>query len=237
MDRYKILLWFALFFGATPIFAETVLWLAGDSIIRHYSEAELPRCGWGQMLNELTKPGVRIENRGLSGRSLKRFMLDKNWESLMLGVKKGDFVLISFAHNDQYRNVEKYIADPAEYAARLKQCISEVRAKEATPVLVTSVPRYRFKGDNRPLQTLGEYPDAMRRIATETGTELIDLNAALTEQLRTLPMHESSEFYLLKKIPGKDDREHLTVAGARNAARIAVAEAKKHSLSVAELFR
>lgn len=220
------------------VFGAPTLWLAGDSIIRDYSEAELPRAGWGQMLRELARPGVVIENRGLSGRSLKRFILDKNWEALLAGVKEGDFVILSFAHNDQYKNAPRYHAEPDEYGALLRQCIAEVRAKGATPVLVTSIPRYRFLRANVPSQTLGEYPGVMREVAAGTGTGLIDLNSVLTGQLSRLDMDESAKFYILDKLdPKRRDVEHLTPEGARNAARTAVEEAKKKKLPIAELFQ
>ncbi len=227
-----------LIFCSLNLCAAPILWLAGDSIIRDYTQNELPQAGWGQMLREFVKPGISVENRGLSGRSLRRFINDRHWESLMKGVRKGDFVIISFAHNDQYKSYTAGYSDPELYGKLLSQCIAEVRAKEATPVLVTSVPRYRFERNNVPAQTLGEYPDTMRRIAAETGTALIDLNSVLTEQLCELDMAESAKFYILdKRAPERRDVEHFTVEGARNAARTAVKEAKKKNLPMAELFQ
>ncbi len=237
----KVLLFLLGLMICTGAMGAPAIHLAGDSIIREYTGPDYPRFGWGQFFRELTKPGVRVNNRGLGGRSLKRFITDKNWESLIKDVKKGDFVIISFAHNDQYRTHRgeplpaKWVAEPAEYAAILKNCISEVRAKGATPVLVTSVPRYRFEKDNVPQQSLGEYPDTMRQVAKDENADLIDLNAEMTEQLRTMDMKESAEFYILDRLnPPHRDTEHLTEKGSRHVAETVAAIARKNNLSIAE---
>jgi hypothetical protein len=63
-----------------------------------------------------------------------------------------------------------------EFPVNIARYVSETRAKGATPVLVTPLARRQFKAgklDN----DLVPWADAIRKIAAETGTPLLDLNA------------------------------------------------------------
>lgn len=66
----------------------------------------------------------------------------------------------------------------AEQKEHLKLFIREARSRGATPVLVTSMPRRNFDADGRVLNTLGDYPEAVRQTAKEEAVALIDLFAA-----------------------------------------------------------
>jgi hypothetical protein len=61
----------------------------------------------------------------------------------------------------------------ATYKSDLKRLVADVRAKGATPVLVTSMERKNGVSTN----TLGEYPETVRQVATEDNVALIDLHA------------------------------------------------------------
>jgi hypothetical protein len=62
------------------------------------------------------------------------------------------------------------------YADALRRYVAEVREQGGTPVLVTPMNRRRFEGTTV-ANTLGDYPEAVHRVATETSTPLIDLFA------------------------------------------------------------
>ena len=67
------------------------------------------RFGWGQELAQffdLSK--INVVNRAIGGRSSRTFQYEGRWDMVLAEMKKGDFVIIQFGHND----VGKY-DDPA----------------------------------------------------------------------------------------------------------------------------
>ena len=92
-------------------------------------------------------------------------------------LKKDDWVVIQFGHNDQKIKGE----EPENgYTRRLNDWIDRIREKGAFVVLVTPVERRRFDektGEHGP-KTLEGYANAMKAVAEKLGVPLIDLNDA-----------------------------------------------------------
>ena len=57
--------------------------------------------GWGQMLPMLLQGPVKVSNHAVNGQSSKSFIDSGRWDKMMDGVKKGDYVIIQFGHNDE----------------------------------------------------------------------------------------------------------------------------------------
>jgi lysophospholipase L1-like esterase len=149
------------------------LFLAGNSTV--VDQDNEPWCGWGQMLPRFMTPGIAVANYAESGEAANSFISAKRFAKILTKMKKGDWLLIEFGHNDQKQTGENR-GPYTSYKESLKFMIDETRKKEATPVLVTPMHRRRFDEDNKVINTLGEYPDAMRQLAEEEEVMLIDLN-------------------------------------------------------------
>jgi lysophospholipase L1-like esterase len=151
-----------------------VIYLAGDSTVAN-QPAE-PAASWGQMLPALFDDRIAVANHAKSGATLKSFIADLRLAKVLSGIKAGDYLLIQFGHNDQKAQWPQTYADPQHaYPAYLRAFIAEARARGAHPVLVTSPERRNFD-DGHIRDTLGEYADAVRRVAAEEGVPLVDLN-------------------------------------------------------------
>ena len=148
------------------------IYLTGDSTV---VDAQYePWASWGQMLPYFFVPDeVVIANYAESGETLKAFedrhQINKIWNT----IKPGDYLLIQFGHNDQKAGNSM----KSGYRKRLKEWISRARELGATPVLVTSMNRRVFDENNTIVNTLDDFPDAMREIAKEEKVDVIDLNA------------------------------------------------------------
>ena len=151
------------------------VFLAGDSTVT--DQTREPWAAWGQMLPRFFTPDVAIANHAESGETLIAFVNEGRLEKLLSQMKAGDFLFIQFNHNDQ-KPGPNYAAPFAAYQEHLKSFIGAARKRRATPVLVTSMLRRRFDDEGRIINTLGDYPEAMRQTANEEGVALIDLNAA-----------------------------------------------------------
>jgi lysophospholipase L1-like esterase len=157
-----------------PITDVPTLYLAGDSTV--VDQDKEPWCAWGQMLPVFFGPGISVSNQAESGETIKSFVGERRYAKVMSTIKSGDYLMIQFAHNDQ-KPGSGYVPAQTEYKDLLRRYIADARAKGATPILVTPMNRRHFDDQGKIVQTLGEYPQAMRDVAAEQKVELIDLNA------------------------------------------------------------
>lgn len=64
----------------------------------HKAPVKLERQGWGSALPEFMK--IQIVNLAISGRSARSYTNENRFKTLATKVKKGDYVVIQFGHND-----------------------------------------------------------------------------------------------------------------------------------------
>lgn len=161
------------------------VYLAGDSTCANKQADKRPETGWGEMLDRFFKPGkVKIDNRALNGRSTKSFRSEGHWQKILDVLKKGDYVFIQFGHNDESKDKGERYSTPDEFKKNLVRFVEEVRAKKATPVLLTPVMRRRFNEKGEFYDTHGEYPDITRAVAAEYKTPLLDLHHETEEIIK-----------------------------------------------------
>ncbi len=225
--------------------AAPAIWLIGDSTVASYPKTSEPLTGWGQVLNQYCKPGVKVFNHAISGRSTKSFIAEKRWDKVIAGVKKGDFLLIQFGHNDQKKDPARHAPANGLYKELLKKFIAEAKAKGVNTVLVTPVMRRSYDKKTGELRnSLGGYPNAMQEVAKETGTPLINLNQIMFDKMKPMTKEETKKLYnhcppgkYKKWIKGREDNSHFNTYGAKTVSGWLVADAKKQKLAVAELFK
>ncbi|WP_217554909.1 pectinesterase family protein [Vibrio metschnikovii] len=82
--------------------ASTRLFIVGDSTAAHYEPEVYPRMGWGQVLAERLEEHqtLMVVNAARSGRSSRDFINGRWLDYLEPMVRKGDYLLIQFGHND-----------------------------------------------------------------------------------------------------------------------------------------
>ena len=189
--------------------------LAGDSQVTAYSDEAYPQAGWGEYLSEALGGGVQVNNHAIGGESTKSFRDSGKWARLMEETVRGDVVMIYFMGNDQ-KTDEAHATDPATtYRDNLRGFLNDVRAKGATPILVTSVLRRMFHSNGLPQRNMGEYPAAMRAVADETNTLLIDCEEWSYNWLSGLGFDGAEPYYVTnKRDPEKMDNSHFTEEGA-----------------------
>ena len=170
----------------TSITNVVTVFLTGNSTV--VDQLLEPYTAWGQMIpcffkantegvNSLdsneNKPVISIANHAESGESLKSFISEKRLEKVLSLIKSGDYLFIEFAHNDQkIKDLDPFIG----YKKLLKQFIDSAKNKGAKPVLITSMHRRVFDSLGQIINTLGDFPEAMRQTAKEENVPLLDLN-------------------------------------------------------------
>jgi lysophospholipase L1-like esterase len=221
------------------------VFIAGDSTAAPKLETKRPETGWGEQLQKhFDEKRVRIDNQAANGRSTRTFISEGRWQALIDKVRAGDYVLIQFGHNDQSKEKVDRFTPPDDFRHNLERFVAEVRAKRATPVLLTPVMRRRFDKDGKFYDTHGEYPDLTRRVAAEQKVPLIDMHRMSEKVLVKYGPEESRKLFLQLK-PGEnpnypqgvEDNTHFSPAGADVMASLAVEGIREQRLGLAKFLK
>ena len=222
----------------TPAPDAVTVYLAGDSTVT--DQPEEPWCAWGQMLPRFFGPGIAVANNAESGESLRSFLGAGRLDKVLSTMKAGDYLFIQFGHNDMKEHGEG-VGAFTTYAADLKRFVAEARKRGGLPILVTPMNRRRFDADGKIVNTLGDYPDAVRRTAKDENVPLIDLNAmskTLFEAMGPEGTLKAFVHYPAGTFPGqvkelKDDT-HFNTYGAYQLAKCMVEGIKADKLGLAK---
>jgi len=161
----------------TKIDAIKTLFLAGDSTVTDQDLS--PWASWGQFITQYFNDEIVVANYASSGASLASFKGRKRWAKVLSLIKKGDYVMIEFGHNDGKRKGEG-IGPWQSYSDLLKEYVKGAREKGATPILITPTQRRWFDKNGKLNDTHGDYPAAMRKVAKDLNVALIDLTKMTT---------------------------------------------------------
>ena len=209
--------------------------ITGDSTGSTYVSSLAPRAGWGQALPVFLSSKAVAVNAAQSGASSKSFVDQGRLDQVLTKIKRGDYLLISFGHNDEKKeDPARYTEPSTTYKSYLSQFIDKGRAKGAKPVLVTSVERRRFSTSGTITPTHGAYPAAMRELAAAKRVPLVDLTASSTALFNRVGVEGTKKYFLHltagqhPNYPGGvEDNTHFQAAGAIEVARL-VATALRH---------
>ncbi len=214
---------------------EIVFHLVGDSTVadKPYGKGN-PEKGWGQVFPLYFKEGVKIVNHAVNGRSTKSFRDEGRWDKVLQVLKKGEYVLIEFGHNDQKtEDPARFAAPDTDYKANLERYITEIKAKGAIPVLATPIARRKFDESGQLVDTHGRYPEVVRELAAKEGVALLDLHKQTNALLARLGEERSKGLFLhlapgdYETLPeGKADDTHLSANGAFRVCDLVVEELK-----------
>ncbi len=119
-----------------------------------------------------------------------------------------------------------------------------MRAKGATPVLMTPVMRRRFDKAGAFQDSHGEYPDLVRRVAAEQKVALIDMHRKSEKVLVKYGAEESRRLFLQLKAgenpnypQGVEDNTHFSPLGADIMAGLAVEGIREQKLGLAKYLK
>jgi len=235
--KFKLLLitFFTIFVSATYGQRRIDVYTIGDSTMADKNAEVFPETGWAQVLQRFFDDQVKIHNHAVNGRSTKSFIAEGRWQVVLDSLQKGDYVFIQFGHNDEKdKDTSRYTKPFGSYTANLKKFVTETRMKGATPVLFTPIVRRKFDDKGMLVNTHGDYPVAVRKLAKKMKIHLIDMQKFTAGKVQDLGDVRSKELYLWtepnRKFPkGRQDDTHLCTKGALCYASLAVQELKKIS--------
>jgi rhamnogalacturonan acetylesterase len=204
------------------------LYLVGDSTVNNSAEGFV---GWGNVIGEyFDKKKINVVNRARGGRSSRTFYTEGLWRQVAEELKAGDFVLIQFGHNDggaidkeKFRGSIKGVGEQSQeitgqdgkpetvytFGWYLRKFIADAKAKNATVVLLSPVPRNRWK-DGQVERAEENYGKWSREVAASEKVFFVDLNEITARKYEKTGAEKVGAEYFTTK-----DQTHTSAAGAR----------------------
>ncbi|HEY2881836.1 MAG TPA: GDSL-type esterase/lipase family protein [Pirellulales bacterium] len=174
------------------------LFLIGDSTVKNSWDAGTDGLwGWGKPLEfYFDKSKVNVENQALGGTSSRSYQ-KANWPGVLALVKPGDFVMMQFGHNDGAMGGRASIRGNSEetreegtgdnketvhtYGWYIRKYITDVKAKGATPIVCSLIPRKSFAPDGKTNRAANGYGGWAEEAAKQEGALFIDLNGIIAD--------------------------------------------------------
>lgn len=212
--------------------AKPTLWLIGDSTVNNGTKGQM---GWGSVLAPyFDETKINVVNKARGGRSSRTFYTEGLWDAVLKEMKSGDFVLMQFGHNDggslrqstraslkgNGEETEDY-TDAATgktetvhtFGWYLRKYISDAKAKGATAVVLSLIPRNDWK-DGKVQRAFPGYGQMAKDAAQTGGALFVDLNAIIADRYDALGQDAVKPFF-------PNEHTHTNQAGAElNAASV-----------------
>jgi len=223
------------------------VYMIGDSTVKNgQGDGAGGLWGWGDYLGQfLDTTKVNVQNHALGGTSSRTFQDKGLWEPVRDSLKKGDYVLVQFGHNDagplndDYRargtiegtgeeseEIDNILTGKHEtvhsYGWYIRKLIKETKEKGAIPIIMSPIPRNDWKNGKVP-RNATTYGGWAKQVAEEENAYFIDLN----EKMASL-MEEKGEQNITGTYFYDRDHTHTSAKGAVMAASL-IAEGLKES--------
>ncbi len=242
--------------GAVNTMAEekSKIYIVGDSTACEYGSDDnyaVPRAGWGMYLGKYT-PDTEVVDLAKSGRSSKSLTVEEEYQTLLKSLKKGDYLLIQFGHNDAKKSSEEDIqnryTDPEgdkDTEGSFKNSlytnyIKVAEKKGAKPILITPISRRSFNEDGTVKDTHGLYDDCVRELAKELDIPCVDATELTAELYNDEGLDGTAAFHAIYKDVAKGDKghdnTHLNHYGAQIVAYMIAKGLRESGSDISELI-
>ncbi|MDB5262086.1 MAG: hypothetical protein JWQ14_1367 [Adhaeribacter sp.] len=220
--------------------SKPTLFLIGDSTVKNgKGKGDGGLWGWGDFLPayfDTTK--VAVVNNALGGTSSRTFQAMGLWDKVLANIKPGDFVMMQFGHNDsspvndtlrargtirsngeETEEINNLITKKHEvvhsYGWYLRKFISDTKAKGATAIVLSPVPRNTWQAGKSNRNDL-DYGKWAAEAAEQGGAYFIPLNKIIADRYEAKGEAKVKAAYF-----NNTDHTHTVEAGARlNAALV-----------------
>jgi len=206
------------------------IFVVGDSTANNNANGAR---GWGDpFIDYFDAEKINVLNRARGGRSSRTFMTEGLWDKVLSEMKRGDFVLIQFGHNDagaindttrargslpglgeETQEIDNLLTKKHEvvhtYGWYMRQMIADTKAKGATPIVLSPIPRNLWK-DGKVARADNDYGKWAGEVARAEGVPFIDVNEMVAGKYEQAGQEKVAADYFTAV-----DHTHTTPAGAK----------------------
>ena len=215
------------------------IFVVGDSTANNHANGGL---GWGDpFITYFDTAKANVLNRARAGRSSRTFITEGLWDKVLSEMKRGDFVLIQFGHNDagkindetrargslpgtgeETQEIDNLLTKTHEvvhtYGWYMRGMIADTKAKGARPIVLSLTVRNIWK-EGRVERGSGKFGQWSAEIAKSQNVEFIDLTSIIADKYEELGQERVQPLF-------GPDHTHTSPAGAELNAELVVAGLK-----------
>jgi hypothetical protein len=214
--------------------------LIGDSTVKNgQGRGDGGLWGWGDYLASYFDTNkITIRNEALGGTSTRTYLTKGLWKNVLDKMQAGDYLIMQFGHNDDsplddtarargtiksngdeskdiYNPITKQAETVYSYGWYLRKFVAEAKAKGATVIICSLIPRNNWK-DGKVNRAKEGYVKWANEAASASGAFFFDLNAAIANQYDAEGQVAAQNYFTEK------DHTHTNESGAiLNAATVA----------------
>lgn len=230
-----------IFFSNDAQKSKPTAYIIGDSTVKNgQGKGDGGLWGWGDYISQyLDTTKLNVENHALGGTSSRTFQTKGLWEPVRAKLKKGDYVLLQFGHNDsspvndslrargtlpgtgnETEKINNILTGKREtvhtYGWYIRKVVKETKAKGAIPIVMSPIPRNDWK-DGKTKRNNDSYGGWAKKVAEEEGVTFINLNERMVNKLNQLGESNVTGTYFYKR-----DHTHTSAKGALLSASLIV---------------
>lgn len=219
------------------------LFIIGDSTVRNgQGDGRNGQWGWGDILPGYFDPTkINVVNWALGGRSSRTFITEGHWDQLLKLLKRGDFVLMQFGHNDgsalndssrargsirgtgdETKEIDNQLTKKHEYVHTygwyMRKYIQDSKTKGANPIVCSLIPR-KIWMNGKIQRNSSDYAGWAAETARAERVPFIDLNSDVAARYDAMGPRKVDPLF-------GDEHTHTTRAGAELNAACVIAGLK-----------
>ena len=193
------------------------LYIIGDSTVKNGDgTGKNNQMGWGSVIDPFFDTSkIAIRNHAMGGRSSRTFITEGRWDVILKTLKAGDYVIMQFGHNDGgalddtarargtikglgedsveiYNPIRKVKEVVHSYGWYMRKYINEAKAKGATPIICSPIPRYSFTDGKI---SKDSYAKWSKELAEQTHTFYIALNEKIAREYESMDTSKVKSFF------------------------------------------
>lgn len=194
-------------------------YIIGDSTVKNGDGKNTNQLqGWGSFIDSyFDTTAITISNQAIGGRSSRTFITEDRWDKILATLKKGDYVIMQFGHNDGgalddtarargtmkgigegsieiYNPIRKVKEVVHTYGWYMRKYVRDTKAKGAVPIVCSPIPRNDWK-DGKVLRSNASYTLWAKEVAKQTGAYFIDLNNIIGDELEKIGQEKANTFF------------------------------------------
>ncbi len=228
-----------------------IVYLVGDSTVKNgKGDGAGGLWGWGDFIGQfLDTTKISVQNHALGGTSSRTFQSKGLWQPIYNKLKKGDYVIIQFGHNDdgplndtlrargtikgigeETQEIDNMITQKHEivhtYGWYIQKIVKEVKSKGAIPIICSPIPRNDWAAGKVPRNNYS-YGLWAKQVAEQENVTFIELNDTMATKMEQLGEAKVTGTYFYKR-----DHTHTSAKGAVLSASVIINELKKSENSL-----
>jgi rhamnogalacturonan acetylesterase len=221
-----------------------VFYIIGDSTVRNGDgSGNNLQWGWGSFITGFFDTNkIAIRNDAIGGRSSRTFITEGRWDRILATLKKGDYVIMQFGHNDagplddtarargtikgigeEFKEIYNPITKKKElvytYGWYMRKYIRDAKSMGAIPIVCSPIPRNDWR-DGKVIRSSESYARWAKEVAEQEGAYFINLNEIVAARYEELGADKIKSFFPV-------DHTHTNIDGAKLNAGIVIKALKK----------